>query len=273
MDLKDLTIKSARELLDKGEISAVELASKYLAEIDSKNKELNAFLSVNQERALDEAKEADKKIKEGKASMLTGIPIAIKDNILVKGDKCTAGSKILENFTAPYNATVIERLYREGAVLLGKTNLDEFAMGSSTENSAYGPTKNPHDAARVPGGSSGGSAAAVASNMCLGALGTDTGGSIRQPASFCGVAGLKPTYGAVSRFGAIALGSSLDQIGPFAKTVEDTAFIFNVISGKDPLDSTTVPDNSRLVFDSSDTGIKDLRIGIPKEYFEAEGLI
>ena len=272
IDLHNLTIKSARELLDKGEISAVELASKCLAEIDSKNKELNAFLSINPERALGEAKEADKKIKEGKTGMLTGIPLAIKDNILVKGDKCTAGSKILENFIAPYNATVIERLYRAGAVLLGKTNLDEYAMGSSTENSAYGPTKNPHDKSRVPGGSSGGSAAAVASNMCLGALGTDTGGSIRQPASFCGVVGLKPTYGAVSRFGAVALGSSLDQIGPFAKTVEDTAFIFDVISGDDPLDSTTIPNSARPAPDSSDLSIKDLKIGIPKEYFEAKGL-
>lgn len=277
MNLSSLTIKSARGLLDKGEVSAVELASKYLAEIDSKNKELNAFLSVNPERALVEARDADKRIKDGKAGYLTGIPLAIKDNVLVKGDKCTAGSKILENFTAPYNATVIERLYREGAVLLGKTNLDEYAMGSSTENSAYGPTKNPHDSARVPGGSSGGSAAAVASDMCLGALGTDTGGSIRQPASFCGVVGLKPTYGAVSRFGAVALGSSLDQIGPLAKTVEDTAFIFDAISGNDPLDSMTVPNSTRPAStrpapDSSDLSVKDLKIGIPKEYFEAKGL-
>jgi aspartyl-tRNA(Asn)/glutamyl-tRNA(Gln) amidotransferase subunit A len=272
MDLNSLTIKTARELLDKGEISAVELTSQYLGAIDSKNKDLNAFLSVNSERALSEASEADKKIKDNKAEILTGIPIAIKDNILVKGDKCTAGSKILENFTAPYNAIVIERLYRTGAVLLGKTNLDEYAMGSSTENSAYGPTKNPYDSSRVPGGSSGGSACAVGSNMCLGALGTDTGGSIRQPASFCGVVGLKPTYGTVSRFGAVALGSSLDQIGPFAKTVEDAAIIFDTISGSDSLDSTTVPDSSKPIDRISEFDIKDLRIGIPREYFEAKGL-
>jgi aspartyl-tRNA(Asn)/glutamyl-tRNA(Gln) amidotransferase subunit A len=272
MDLKNLTIKKARELLDKGEISAVELASQYLGAIDSKNKELNAFLSINPERALSEAREADKRIKNNQAGVLTGIPLAIKDNILVKGDKCTAGSKILENFTAPYNATVIERLYRDGAVLLGKTNLDEYAMGSSTENSAYGPTKNPHDTSRVPGGTSGGSACAVAADMCLGALGTDTGGSIRQPASFCGVSGLKPTYGAVSRFGAVAQGSSLDQIGPIAKTVEDTALLFEIISGNDPLDSTTVPNNTRPASDPLELNINDLRIGIPKEYFETKGL-
>ena len=272
MDLNGLTIKTARELLDNGKISAVELASKYLAEIDSKNKELNAFLSVNSERALSEARTADERIKNNAAGTLTGIPLAIKDNILVKEDRCTAGSKILENFIAPYNATVIERLYRGGAVILGKTNLDEYAMGSSTENSAYGPTKNPHDASRVPGGSSGGSACAVASGMCLGALGTDTGGSIRQPASFCGVVGLKPTYGAVSRFGAVALGSSLDQIGPLAKTVEDAAIIFDVISGNDPLDSTTAPNSARSADRISELDIKDLRIGWPKEYFEAKGL-
>lgn len=272
MDLSSLTIKHARELLDKGEISAVDISEEYFAQIDSNNENLNAFLSINTERALDEAREADKRIKENNAGILTGIPIAIKDNILVKGDRCTAGSKILENFMAPYNATVIERLYRENAVLLGKTNLDEYAMGSSTENSAYGTTKNPHDESRVPGGSSGGSACAVASNMCLGALGTDTGGSIRQPASFCGVVGLKPTYGAVSRFGAVALGSSLDQIGPFAKTVEDAAIIFDAISGHDPLDSTTVPDSAKPSDRISEFDIKDLRIGIPKEYFDAEGL-
>ena len=272
MDLNGLTIKTARELLDNGKISAVELTSQCLAEIDSKNKELNAFLSVNSERALSEARTADERIKNNAAGTLTGIPLAIKDNILVKEDRCTAGSKILENFIAPYNATVIERLYRGGAVILGKTNLDEYAMGSSTENSAYGPTKNPHDASRVPGGSSGGSACAVASGMCLGALGTDTGGSIRQPASFCGVVGLKPTYGAVSRFGAVALGSSLDQIGPLAKTVEDAAIIFDVISGNDPLDSTTAPNSARSADRISELDIKDLRIGWPKEYFEAKGL-
>jgi aspartyl-tRNA(Asn)/glutamyl-tRNA(Gln) amidotransferase subunit A len=201
---------------------------------------------------------------------LTGIPLAIKDNILVKDEICTAGSKILENYVASYDATVIARLKRAGAVVLGKTNLDEFAMGSSTENSAYGPSKNPHDISRVPGGSSGGSAAAVAADLCLGALGTDTGGSIRQPAGFCGVVGLKPTYGAVSRFGAMALGSSLDQIGPMAKTVYDAALLFDVISGHDPLDSTTAKETA--TDRTPELDVKDLRIGLPKEYFEAEGL-
>ncbi len=272
MNLKDLTIEKAHEFLTSGKISAVELTSHYLGEIDSKNKELNAFLAVHSERALADAKEADVKIKNNDAGYLTGIPIAVKDNILVKDEICTAGSKILKNYKASYDATVISRLKREGAVILGKTNLDEFAMGSSTENSAYGAAKNPRDTSRVPGGSSGGSAAAVAAEMCLGALGTDTGGSIRQPASFCGVVGLKPTYGAVSRFGAVALGSSLDQIGPLAKTVKDTASIFDAISGHDPLDSTTVPNHTRAGDRIGDLNINDLRIGLPKEYFEAKGL-
>ncbi|MEK7629120.1 MAG: Asp-tRNA(Asn)/Glu-tRNA(Gln) amidotransferase subunit GatA [Patescibacteria group bacterium] len=272
MNLSKLTIESAHKLLTEGEVSAVELTQHYLGQIDSKNKELNAFLSVHAEKALASAKGADIKIKNDQASYLTGIPLAIKDNILVKDELCTAGSKILENYKASYNATVIERLNRESAVILGKTNLDEFAMGSSTENSAYGVTKNPNDISRVPGGSSGGSAAVVAADLCLGALGTDTGGSIRQPASFCGIVGLKPTYGAVSRFGAVALGSSLDQIGPMAKTVKDVAIIYETISGHDPLDSTTVPNNSKLLDRVEEINIADLRIGIPKEYFEAKGL-
>ncbi|MBI2465866.1 MAG: Asp-tRNA(Asn)/Glu-tRNA(Gln) amidotransferase subunit GatA [Candidatus Sungbacteria bacterium] len=263
MDLSKLTIESAHKLLTGGEISAVELTTQYLAQIDSKNKELNAFLSVKAEKALVEAKEADVRIKNDQAGYLTGIPLAVKDNILVKDDICTAGSKILENYKASYDATVINRLKREGAVILGKTNLDEFAMGSSTENSAYGPTN---------GGSSGGSAAAVAADMCLGALGTDTGGSIRQPAGFCGVVGLKPTYGAVSRFGAVALGSSLDQVGPLAKTVKDAALIYETISGHDPLDSTTLPSRERALNNIDEINISDLKIGWPKEYFETDGL-
>ncbi|MDP3800330.1 MAG: Asp-tRNA(Asn)/Glu-tRNA(Gln) amidotransferase subunit GatA [bacterium] len=272
MNLKDLTIEKANELLTNGKISSVELTSHYLKEIDSKNKELNAFLSVHAEKALVSAKEADTKIKNDQASYLTGIPLAVKDNILVKDEICTAGSKILENYKASYNATVIERLNRENVVVLGKTNLDEFAIGSSTENSAFGVTKNPHDVSRVAGGTSGGSAAALAADMCLGALGTDTGGSIRQPSGFCGVVGLKPTYGSVSRFGAIASGSSLDQIGPMAKTVKDVALIYETISGHDPLDSTTVPNNSKLLDRVEEINIADLKIGIPKEYFEAKGL-
>ncbi len=268
--MSKLTIESAHKLLTGGKVSAVELTSHYLAQIDSKNKELNVFLSVRVERALAEAKEADIKIKNNQAGELTGIPLAIKDNILVKGEICAAGSRILENYKASYDATVINRLKKEGAVILGKTNMDEFAMGSSTENSAYGPVKNPNDPTRVAGGSSGGSAAAVAADMCLGALGTDTGGSIRQPSSFCGVVGLKPTYGAVSRFGAVALGSSLDQIGPITKTVKDAGLIFDAISGRDPLDSTTAPINK--IEKISELDIRDLKIGCPKEYFNADGL-
>ena len=267
----NLTIVKARELLDSKEISAVELTQYYLDQIKSKNKNLNAFLSVS-ESALDQAQAADQEIKNSRGGSLAGIPLAIKDNILVKGEICTAGSKILEKYKASYDATVIARLKRAGAVILGKTNLDEFAMGSSTENSAFGATKNPVDTTRVPGGSSGGSAAAVAAEMCLGALGTDTGGSIRQPASFCGVVGLKPTYGVVSRLGAVALGSSLDQIGPLAKTVQDAGLIFDVISGHDPLDSTTVPNNARTADRLAEINIGDLRIGWPKEYFETKGI-
>ncbi len=271
MDLKNLTIAKARELLDNKEISAVELTQYYLDQIKSKNTDMNAFLSVS-ESALDQAQETDKEIQNGQGGSLAGIPLAVKDNILVKGEICTAGSKILEKYKAAYDATVITRLKRAGAVILGKTNLDEFAMGSSTENSAFGLTKNPVDTTRVPGGSSGGSAAAVAADMCLGALGTDTGGSIRQPASFCGVVGLKPTYGAVSRLGAVALGSSLDQIGPLAKTVQDASLIFDVISGHDPLDSTTVSNNARSADRLAEINIGDLRIGWPKEYFETKGI-
>ncbi len=271
MDLSKLTIEKAHELLTKREISAVELTEHCLSVIDKKDKDIHAFLRVSGESAIKQAQEADERIKNNSAGYLTGVPLAIKDNILVKDELCTAGSKILQNYKAPYNATVVARLKRENAVILGKTNLDEFAMGSSTENSAYGPTRNPHDVSRVPGGSSGGSAAAVAADLCLGALGTDTGGSIRQPASFCGVVGLKPTYGAVSRFGAVALGSSLDQIGPIAKTVRDAAIIYDCISGHDPLDSTSAlnvgKEDRWTKFD-----VQDLRIGWPKEYFEAEGI-
>ena len=240
MDLQNLTIKKARELLDKKEISAVELAKYYLKNIEEKNKELNIYLEVFDD-VLEQAKRAQEIIDKGEAKPLTGIPLAIKDNILIKGKKVSAASKILENYTATYTATAAQKLIDQGAVILGRANMDEFAMGGSTENSAFGVTKNPHDVSRIAGGSSGGSVASVAANMALGALGSDTGGSIRQPASFCGEVGLKPTYGGVSRYGLMAMGSSLDVIGPIAKTVEDAEIIFNVIKGRDKMDSTSIP--------------------------------
>ncbi len=239
IDLQNLTIQKVHEAFLRGDFTARDLASTYLAEIEKKNKELNAYLEVFQD-VLDQADEADKVIKAGKATLLTGIPFAVKDNILIKGRRAGSASKILEGYVATYDATVIKKLKEQKVIFLGRTNMDEFAMGGSTENSAYGVTKNPHDHSRVPGGSSGGSAAALSANLCLVALGSDTGGSIRQPASFCGLVGLKPTYGAVSRFGLMAMGSSLDQIGPFAKNIEDAEIVWNAIRGKDKFDSTSI---------------------------------
>lgn len=259
------TIREVHKGLIKKQFSCLELVNFYLDKIKKENDELNDFLNLTEKLALEQAKKVDDKIAGGgKIGQLEGIPMAIKDNILVEGYKTTAGSKILENYTAPYDATVIEKLKKAGVIIIGKTNLDEFAMGASTENSAFGPTKNLFDVSRVPGGSSGGSAVAVAANHCLAALGSDTGGSIRQPASFCGVVGFKPSYGMVSRYGLIAMASSLDQIGSLTKTVEDAQLIFNVIKGKDPLDSTTI-DNTRHKIRSVKS--KNLKIGIPKEYF------
>ena len=264
MELTNLTIAQVYQALIKKEFSALELCQAYLDKIKKEDKKVSAFLTINEDFALSQAKKIDDIISTSRGiPLLAGIPCAIKDNILVEGIRCTAASKILENYIAPYDATVIKKLKREGCVILGKTNLDEFAMGSSTENSAFGPTRNPYDLTRVPGGSSGGSAAAVAGNLCVYALGSDTGGSIRQPASFCGVVGLKPTYGAVSRYGLIAFASSLDQIGPITKTVEDCQIVFEAISGKDELDSTSVESKiSNLKFQ-----ISNLRIGVPREYF------
>jgi len=239
INLAELTIKKAGDLIHNGEISCRELVSIYFENIKEHDKNIHAYLETFDD-AYELAGEEDKKILSGEEPKpLAGIPLAIKDNILIKGKICSAGSKILHNYRATYDATVIEKLRDAGAVFLGRTNMDEFAMGSSTENSAFGPTKNPYDLKRVAGGSSGGSAAAVARQECLAALGSDTGGSVRQPAAFCGVVGLKPTYGAVSRYGLIAMASSLDQIGPIAKTAEDAEFIFNIIRGKDPFDSTS----------------------------------
>ncbi len=267
IDLKNLTIKKANEALLRGDFSAVELTEAYLGEIAGKNKEINAYLEIFED-AISQAKEADEKIKKGEAGILTGIPLAIKDNILIKGKIASSASKILENYRAVYDATAIEKLKKEGAVFLGRTNMDEFAMGGSTENSAYGVTKNPHDISRVSGGSSGGSSAAVAMDGALGALGSDTGGSVRQPASFCGVVGLKPTYGAVSRFGLMAMGSSLDQIGTFGKTVEDAEIIFNAISGHDRKDSTSVSDDA---YEQEDLK-RGMTIGIPNDFIERDGI-
>jgi len=268
-DLNTLTIRKALYLLEKGEVSSVELTQACLERIRKVDEKVKAFLYVNEEWALEQARLADEKRKEGLGGKLLGIPLAIKDNILIKGHPTTCASKILHNYIAPYDATAILKLKEEGAVFLGKTNLDEFAMGSSTENSAFFPTKNPWDLEKVPGGSSGGSAVAVACRMGLGALGSDTGGSIRQPACFCGVVGMKPTYSMVSRFGLVAFASSLDQIGPFALNVEDTALLLEVISRHDPYDSTSAPKQfpalSQVLKENEG---KKFRIGIPKEYFE-----
>jgi len=270
MELHELAINQAHKGLLEKKFSASELTKAFLNRIGKLDKKISAFLTITEDSALLEAKKIDDLISAGKnISILAGIPLAVKDNILVDGVKATCASRILENYIAPYDATCIKKLKRLGAIILGKTNLDEFAMGASTENSAFFPTKNPHDLTRVSGGSSGGSAAAVAADLCCYALGSDTGGSIRQPASFCGVVGLKPTYGAVSRYGLVAFASSLDQIGPITKTAEDAKIVFNAISGKDSLDSTSVEQGTRNK--KQGTNIKELRIGIPKEYF-VEGM-
>lgn len=263
MDLTELTIKQAHEGFKNKEFTSVDLTSAYLEKIKKTDKDLNAFITVTEDLAMAQAKEADGKIASGNFSALTGIPCAVKDAILVEGEKCTSASKILENYIAPYDATVIKKLKNQGAVILGKTNLDEFAMGGSGENSAFGPTKNPHDKTRVAGGSSSGSAACVAADEAVYSLGTDTGGSIRQPASFCGVVGLCPTYGAVSRYGLIAHGSSLDQVGPIAKNVHDCKIVFEIISGKDKMDATSLD----YKFEESSDKLQGLKIGVPKEYF------
>ncbi len=261
-------IRELHEQLKAGEMTAVELAERSFAVIDAKESEIQAFLSLRREAALREAAAVDKKIMSGDPiDLLTGIPGAIKDNICMAGERATAGSKILDNYIAPYDATVMRALRSVDAVVVGKTNMDEFAMGSSTETSAYQKTKNPVDPERVPGGSSGGSAAAVAADMAIWSLGSDTGGSIRQPASFCGLVGLKPTYGRVSRSGLLAMASSLDQIGPFARTVEDAAIVLSRISGFDRLDATTADLPAKRFEDYLDQDMRGKTIGIPKEYF------
>ena len=265
--VKAMTVQRARQLLDSGDVSAVELTEAFLDRIDAIDPLVQAFVTVTGARARRQAREADERISHGNADTLTGIPMQLKDNMATKGVRTTCSSRMLANFVPPYDATVTRKLYDRGAVLVGKGNLDEFAMGSSTENSAFFPTHNPWNIERVPGGSSGGPAAAVASGECVYALGSDTGGSIRQPASFCGVVGLKPTYGLVSRYGLVAFASSLDQIGPITKNVGDAAIVLNAIAGPDPRDATSidshVPDYTRSLTGS----IEGLRVGIPKEYF------
>jgi aspartyl-tRNA(Asn)/glutamyl-tRNA(Gln) amidotransferase subunit A len=267
MKLNELTIHEASEKLAAKEISSVELTKACLDRIDEVDSKLNAFLLVTKIEAIKAAKMADKQIAQGENTTLTGIPYAVKDNILVKGVRATAASKILENYQATYDATVITKLEQSNPVMIGKTNLDEFAMGASTENSAFGVVKNPYDQTRVAGGSSGGSAAAVSANETIFALGSDTFGSIRQPASFCGVVGLKPTYGRISRYGLIAMASSMDVIGPLTKTVEDSVLVFQALAGQDENDSTTLP---KLVPDYTKflhKDIKGMKIGVPKEFF------
>ena len=264
-------VAEARAGLADGRFTSVDLTNSFLHRIEQVDGSLHAFLRTTRAEALEASAEADRARADGDTRPLLGIPLAIKDVLMTKGVETTAGSRILEGFVPPYSATAVQKLEAAGAIVIGKTNTDEFAMGSSTENSGYGPTRNPWDLERVPGGSSGGSAAAVAADEAPAALGTDTGGSVRQPASFCGIVGLKPSYGRVSRYGLIAYGSSLDQIGPITKTVADAALLLEVIAGVDPRDSTTMPVDVPD-FSASLTGeITGVRIGIPHEYF-VEGI-
>ncbi|MCX6751575.1 MAG: Asp-tRNA(Asn)/Glu-tRNA(Gln) amidotransferase subunit GatA [Candidatus Nomurabacteria bacterium] len=272
IDLKNLTIEKVHESFKSGEFTCKELVEEYLKVIKEKNTELNAYLEIYDD-VLNQADEAQKKFKDGTATILTGIPFAIKDNILFEGHKASAGSKILENHVAVYDSTVVKELKQQGAILIGRTNMDEFAMGSSTQTSAYGVSRNPYDTSRVPGGSSGGSAVAVAGDMALVSLGTETCGSVRQPASFCGLVGLKPTYGAVSRNGIIAMGNSLDQVSPFGKNVRDVEIIFNALSKYDPMDSTSIsPKSPKPSLGENPlswaSGKSVYKIGVPWHLFE-----
>ncbi len=270
MELLGMTVRRLRGLLDRGEVTSEEVTRAYLDRIEALNPKLNAYITVTPDLALEMARAADARIRAGEAGPLTGIPVGLKDLLVTKGVRTTCASRILENFVPPYDGTAVARLREAGAVFLGKLNLDEFAMGSSNETSAFGPVRNPWDPERVPGGSSGGSAAAVAAGLAAATLGSDTGGSIRQPAALCGVVGLKPTYGRVSRYGLVAFASSLDQIGPLTWDVADAAWLFQAIAGHDPLDSTSidrpVPDLAALEPD-----VRGLKVGVPREYF-VEGL-
>ncbi len=272
MELCDLSAHKLSELIKRKEISPKEVLSSVLKRIEERESEINAYITITKDLAKQQAEESEKRQLKGELlSDIDGIPVAIKDNICTKGIRTTCASNILANYVPPYNATVVDKLLKAGAVIIGKTNMDEFAMGSSTETSAFGPTQNPVKKGFVPGGSSGGSAAAVASGETVLALGSDTGGSIRQPAGFCGVVGMKPTYGRVSRYGLIAYASSLDQIGPICKSVEDSAILLNYICGRDPKDTTSAPVPKPDFREALNQDIKGVRIGLPKEYF-VEGL-
>jgi aspartyl-tRNA(Asn)/glutamyl-tRNA(Gln) amidotransferase subunit A len=271
MELYSLTIHELQEKIKSGDVSAMQIAESVFSRIDAVEDRVHSYIRLMKEQAMAAAAKADENIKKGDIQPLTGIPIALKDIVCTKGITTTCGSHILHNFVPPYNATVVEKLSAAGAVFVGKANMDEFAMGSSTETSYFGPTRNPWDLERIPGGSSGGSATTVAADECIASIGSDTGGSIRQPAALCGIVGLKPTYGRVSRFGLIAFASSLDQLGPFTKDVEDCAIMMNVMAGYDPKESTSVkmevPDYRQFI----GRDIKGWKIGIPKEYF-VEGI-
>ena len=269
MELHELTIHGLQDKLRAGQTTAAEITASVFQRIDAVEKDVHAYISLMRKSALAEAARADEQIKRGEGGALAGIPVALKDITCTQGYRTTCGSRILDNFIPPYDATVVEKLRAAGAVFTGKTNMDEFAMGSSTETSHYGTTRNPWDLGRIPGGSSGGSAAAVAAEECIAALGSDTGGSIRQPAALCGVVGMKPTYGRVSRYGLIAFASSLDQIGPFTKDVEDCAIVMNVIAGYDPRESTSVPEEVPDYCRFLSRGVEGWTVGIPKEYFVA----
>lgn len=269
MSLTDLTIRRVHAGLKGKDFSCKELVNEHLDRIKEHDGKIHAVLKVTEEDALRYAQTVDEKVAGGEEiGPLEGVPMLIKDNMLIKGTKTTAGSKILEEYEASYDSTVVRRLGKAGAVVLGKANLDEFAMGSSTENSYFGPTRNPWNTEKIPGGSSGGSAAAVAAGMCVASLGSDTGGSIRQPAAMCGIVGMKPTYGRVSRYGLIAMASSFDQIGPMTRSVEDAETLLKIIEGEDPFDSTSAS-GDRYASDAPVESLKGLKIGLPKEYFGA----
>ncbi len=267
MELNQLTIHELHEMIKMGGITSSAIVESACERIGAVEDKVNSYITILCDSALKEAEEADKKIKKGNINILTGIPVALKDIMCTKGVRTTCGSKILHNYIPPYDSTVVKKLRAAGAIFIGKTNMDEFAMGSSTETSYFGITRNPWNLERTPGGSSGGSATAVATDECIASLGSDTGGSIRQPAAMCGVVGFKPTYGRVSRFGLVAFASSLDQIGPFTKDVEDCAIMMNVIAGYDPMDSTSVPMEVPDYREYIAKGIGGWTIGVPKEYF------